>query len=144
MIDTLYSNSKNTYSTIAPKLPIKREQIYELILEEYPCSPQQLIQKFPERVKKITRNVASRFTELRDSCHIIEYGNIINDTGHNCTTYRPTNMVERITLINEKFIELRDKKDKFINDRNQGVSDLSLELIQKEINKINNQIKNLK
>mgnify|MGYP003145879633 CR=1 FL=1 len=143
MIQTT-QNRNRTYSIIVDNLPAKRQQIYQLILEEYPCSPQELIQKYSDNLKNISRNVAMRFTELREYGYIIEYGTYINDTGHSCARYRPTSKDERIEIINKKYQELVDKKNKLVEDLILDLSPLTKEMVVKEVNKIDNQVKNLK
>lgn len=143
MIQTT-QNRNRTYSIIVDNLPAKRQQIYQLILEEYPCSPQELIQKYSDNLKNISRNVAMRFTELREYGYIIEYGTYINDTGHSCARYRPTSKDERIEIINKKYQELTNNKAQLVNDLNLGLSSMSRTIVIRELSKINNQIKNLK
>ena len=145
MIDTI-KNRNNTYKLIADKLPKKREQIYDLILKEHPCSPQEIKEKY-SYVKNMTRNVAMRFTELREAGYIVEHGIYINDTGHACSSYRPTTKDERIDIINKKYQCLVDKKSALERDWVFGglqLSGITKDMIQKEINKIDFQIKNLK
>ena len=136
-------NRNRTYSLIVDNLPAKRQQIYQLILQEYPCSPQELLQKYSESLKNISRNVAMRFTELREYGYIVEYGTYINDTGHSCARYRPTSKEERIEIIDKKYQELVDKKDKLVSDLILNLSPLTKEIVVKEVKKINNQLNNL-
>jgi hypothetical protein len=136
-------NRNRTYSLIVDNLPAKRQQIYQLILQEYPCSPQELLQKYSESLKNISRNVAMRFTELREYGYIVEYGTYINDTGHSCARYRPTSKEERIEIINKKYQELVDKKDKLVSDLILNLSPLTKEIVVKEVKKIDNQLNNL-
>ena len=142
MIQTT-QNRNRTYSLIVDNLPAKRQQIYQLILQEYPCSPQELLQKYSESLKNISRNVAMRFTELREYGYIIEYGTYINDTGHSCARYRPTSKEERIEIIDKKYQELVDKKDKLVSDLIKNLSPLTKEIVVKEVKKIDNQLNNL-
>ena len=142
MIDTI-RNRNQTYSLIVDNLPAKRQQIYQLILQEYPCSPQELIQKYSESLKNITRNVAMRFTELREFGYIVEYGTYINDTGHSCARYRPTSKEERIEIIDKKYQQLIDKKAKYVSDLIYNLSPLTKEMVIKEVKKIDNQLNNL-
>ena len=142
MIQTT-QNRNRTYSLIVDNLPAKRRQIYQLILQEYPCSPQELLQKYSESLKNISRNVAMRFTELREYGYIVEYGTYINDTGHSCARYRPTSKEERIEIINKKYQELVDKKDKLVSDLILNLSPLTKEMVVKEVKKIDNQLNNL-
>tara|TARA_R110000824_G_scaffold375472_1_gene566387 strand:- start:630 stop:1058 length:429 start_codon:yes stop_codon:yes gene_type:complete len=142
MIQTT-QNRNRTYSLIVDNLPAKRQQIYQLILQEYPCSPQELLQKYSESLKNISRNVAMRFTELREYGYIVEYGTYINDTGHSCARYRPTSKEERIEIINKKYQELVDKKDKLVSDLIKNLSPLTKEMVVKEVKKIDNQLNNL-
>jgi len=136
-------NRNRTYSLIVDNLPAKRQQIYQLILQEYPCSPQELLQKYSESLKNISRNVAMRFTELREYGYIVEYGTYINDTGHSCARYRPTSKEERIEIIDKKYQELVDKKDKLVSDLILNLSPLTKEMVVKEVKKIDNQLNNL-
>tara|TARA_B110000037_G_C16941864_1_gene433085 strand:+ start:115 stop:543 length:429 start_codon:yes stop_codon:yes gene_type:complete len=142
MIQTT-QNRNRTYSLIVDNLPAKRQQIYQLILQEYPCSPQELLQKYSESLKNISRNVAMRFTELREYGYIVEYGTYINDTGHSCARYRPTSKEERIEIIDKKYQELVDKKDKLVSDLIKNLSPLTKEMVVKEVKKIDNQLNNL-
>jgi|TARA_R110000737_G_scaffold44451_1_gene64774 hypothetical protein len=142
MIQTT-QNRNRTYSLIVDNLPAKRQQIYQLILQEYPCSPQELLQKYSESLKNISRNVAMRFTELREYGYIVEYGTYINDTGHSCARYRPTSKEERIEIIDKKYQELVDKKDKLVSDLIKNLSPLTKEIVVKEVKKIDNQLNNL-
>ena len=137
MIQTT-QNRNRTYSLIVDNLPAKRQQIYQLILQEYPCSP-----KYSESLKNISRNVAMRFTELREYGYIVEYGTYINDTGHSCARYRPTSKEERIEIIDKKYQELVDKKDKLVSDLILNLSPLTKEMVVKEVKKIDNQLNNL-
>ena len=75
-------------------------------------------------------------------CLIVEFGSKENRwTNYNNTSYQVIkNENERIDLINKKFVEYRNAKDKLINDYNLKLSDLSKTLIQKEINKIQKKI----
>jgi hypothetical protein len=142
MIQTT-QNRNRTYSLIVDNLPAKRQQIYQLILQEYPCSPQELLQKYSESLKNISRNVAMRFTELREYGYIVEYGTYINDTGHSCARYRPTSKEERIEIIDKKYQELVDKKDKLVSDLILNLSPLTKEIVVKEVKKIDYQLNNL-
>jgi|TARA_R110001606_G_scaffold355358_2_gene506322 hypothetical protein len=145
MIDTIKNRNK-TYHLITEGLPSKRQQIYNIILEEFPCSPQEVIEKYAN-IKYITRNVAMRFTELRESGYIVAHGTYKNDTGHCCTTYRPTSKDERINFINKKYQSLVDKKSALESDWVFGslqLSGVTKDMIIKEINKIDILIKNLK
>lgn len=142
MIHTIQNRNK-TYSLIVDNLPAKRQQIYQLILQEYPCSPQELIQKYSDSLKSITRNVAMRFTELREFGYIVEYGTYINDTGHSCARYRPTSKEERIEIIDKKYQQLIDKKSKLVNDLILNLSPLTKEMVIKEVKKIDNQLNKL-
>lgn len=145
MIETI-KNRNNTYKLIVDSLPGKRKEIYNLILQEYPCSPQEIKEKY-SHLKSISRNVAMRFTELRESGYIVEHGIYINDTGHACSSYRPTSKDERIDIINKKYQALVDKKSALERDWVFGslqLSGITKDMIQKEINKIDLQIKNLK
>ena len=140
MITNTVQTRNDAYLKILDTLPKKRQLVYQMINEKQPCTPQQICEKFYFKFNEI----APRFTELRESGYIIEAGKQTNSrSNHKNTSYKISTESERIDFINKKFVELRDKKDKLINDRILGLSGLTLGLIEKEINKINIQIKNL-
>jgi hypothetical protein len=140
MITNTAQTRNDAYLKILDTLPKKRQLVYQMINEKQPCTPQQICEKYYFKFNEI----APRFTELRESGYIIEAGKQTNSRSkHKNTSYKISTESERIDFINKKFVELRDKKDKLINDRILGLSGLTLGLIEKEINKINIQIKNL-
>lgn len=131
-------NRNDAYFKIIDSLPEKRKQIFKMYEENYPCSRQDISEKYLIPINE----VSGRTTELSNSFYLVQNGSKENRwTGKKNTTYRPVkDMNERIDLINARFVFLRDKKDKIVNDFNLGVSEFTREIIKNEIKKINSQI----
>ena len=131
-------NRNAAYFSIIEKLSKKRKLIFQLIGENKEITAQELAEKYMLPINEVT----GRITELKDMCLIVEFGSKENRwTNYNNTSYQVIkNENERIDLINKKFVEYRNAKDKLINDYNLKLSDLSKTLIQKEINKIQKKI----
>lgn len=138
-ISTSIRNRNEAYQLIVEGLPEKRKQVFKMYEKKAPCTRQEISEEYLLPINV----VSGRTTELHDIFLLVECGSKENRwTGKKNTMYRPVkNFDERIDLINEKFVELRDRKDKLVNDFNLGLSELSRELIKKEINKIQKQIK---
>lgn len=138
---TSIRNRNDAYVSIIESLPEKEQLIFQLIRENSPCSSWDVSEKYLIPINEVT----GRITGLKNSCLIVEEGSKENRwTKRNNTLYRAVKSVEeRINLINAKFLLLRDKKDKLINDYNLGLSCLTKEIIKKELDKINKQINSL-
>ena len=134
-------NRNAAYHSIVDKLPEKRKLIFELIKENKQCTAQELSEKYLLPINEIT----GRITELKDFCLIVEIDSKDNRwTGCKNTTYQVIQTEdERINLINKKFVQYRDAKDKLINDYNLHLSDISKELLNKEIKKLQTKINHL-
>jgi hypothetical protein len=131
------SNRNTAYYSIIEKLPEKRKLIFELIQENKICTAQELAEKYMLPINEIT----GRITELKNMCLVVEHGSKENRwTKHNNTAYQVVSKTDRIEIINKKFIEYRDSKDKLINDYNLNLSSLSKKLLKKEINKLQSKI----
>lgn len=137
---SLATNNRNrAFVNLIEKLPAKRQLVYSLIKENEPCTLEDLCNKYG-----LEKNVSGRFTELKSSCLIKEFGSKINEATNNQNTfYKTVTSDERIDLINLNYGELIEKKDALINDYNLGVSSFSRVLLDKELKKIKSKIKNL-
>ncbi len=115
--------------------------IFQIIYENATCSSWDVSEIYLIPINEVT----GRITGLKNSCLIVEEGSKENRwTKRNNTLYRAVKSVdERIELINANFVLLRDKKDKLVNDFNMGLSNLTKEIIKKELDKINKQINSL-
>ena len=135
---TSITNRNTAYHSILDNLPEKRKLIFELIKENGQCTAQELSEKYLLPINEIT----GRITELKDMCLIVEFGSKENRwTKQNNTSYQVIQKEdERIDLINKKFVEYRDAKDKLINDFNLNLSNTSKSLIKNEIRKIQKKI----
>ena len=142
MIETI-KNRNTAYKNL--KLSKKRQYVYEMIQALEKTSPQYLCQEYP--ILKIN-SIVGRFTELRESGHIkILYHSTNPNTGQKNAWYGITTESERIDIINKKYQALVDKKSALERDwvfRSLQLSEITRDMIKKEINKIDLQIKNLK
>lgn len=125
------------YKQIYQKLSDKRKKTLKMISKHEPCSVQDITKLY----NIDTCRVSGRFKELTQRGLIIPVGIKTNyDTGHGNTFYRVTTEEEGIDIRNKTFVELRNKKDKLINDLNLKLSDLTKYAVEKEIIKINRMI----
>jgi hypothetical protein len=141
MIETI-KNRNTAYKNL--KLSKKRQYVYDMIEALGKASPQYLCAEYP--MLKIN-SIVGRFTELRESGHIkILYHSTNPSTGQKNAWYGITTKDERINIINKKYQSLVDKKSNLERDWVFGslqLSGITRDMIQKEINKIDLQIKNL-
>jgi len=133
-------NRNIAFFNIVEKLPAKRQLIFKLIKKHEPCTLEEICDKYG-----LKRTVSGRLTELKNDCLILEHGSKKSNSSKTMNTiYRTiSNPNERINLINLKYAELRDKKDALINDFNLGMSQISRNILDKELVKINTKINNL-
>jgi len=140
MNTTSIKNRNDAYVSIIENLSRKEQLIFQLIKENEPCTSFDISEKFLLPINEIT----GRVTGLKNSFLIVEAGSKENkSTGKKNTLYRCVNIDERIELVNAHFVELRDQKDKLINDFNLGLSEFTKSLVKKQLDKINKQIKSL-
>ena len=138
-VDT-YQVRNDSFFKIYDMLSKKRQETFELIAENEPCSAQDLCNNYRLPINSII----GRFTELTQRGLIVPIGIKTNyNTGHGNSIYKITTESEAIEIRNRRFVELRNKKDNLINDFNLGLSTLTKYVIQKELNKINIKIKSL-
>lgn len=139
MIQTTQNRNKS-FSQIAESLPKKRQGIYKIIKDQGITSPQEICDRYDFKINE----VVPRFTELRNSGHIkiVDYRE--NDrTKHKNAIYSVTTPDEMINIINRRYQELIDKKDKLVSDLILNLSPLTKEIVVKEVKKIDNQLNNL-
>ena len=141
METTSILNRNESYTLEKPKLRKKRKMILD-ILKNFPNGATS--QEIEEATKLPINQVSGRLSELSASFYIKASGSKrCQYTGRNRTIWSVNNNDYRIYKQNKAFVELRDRKDLLVRDKNRGVSTLGLELLQKEINKINKQINRL-
>lgn len=138
---TSIKNRNKAYASIIESLADKEQLIFQLIKENSPCSSWDISEKYLIPINEVT----GRITALKNACLIVEDGSKENRWTHRSNTlYKAVISIdERIDFINKKFVSLRDKKDKLVNDSNLGLSALTTDLIKKELDKINKQINSL-
>ena len=139
LVDT-YQVRNDSFYKIYDMLTKKRLETFKMIVENEPCTAQELCMDY----KLPINSIIGRFTELTHRGLIAPKGIRTNNiTGHGNTLYRVTKEEEAIEIRNEKFVELRAIKDNLINDLNLGLSKLTKEVVKSEINKIEKKIKSL-
>ena len=123
-----------SYQKIYQTLSDRKKKTLKMISKHGPCSVQDLTKLY----NIDTCRVSGRFKELTERGLIISVGIKTNhDTGFPNTFYRVTTEEEGIEIRNKIFVEMRNKKDKLINDLNLKLSDLTKYFVEKEIIKIN-------
>lgn len=134
-------NRNESYVAILEKLPQKKQLILQLIKQNAPCSATDISEKYLIPINE----VVARITDLKNEFLVTEAGSKLNSyTKKQNTLYKAVLSFDtRIDLINAHFVNLREKKDSLINDFILGLSDFGKEILKKEIEKINNQIKAL-
>jgi|GEM_PF-1601014 len=135
------ANRNRAYFSITEKLPQKRQRIYAFISQCEPCTALEISDNYHIPINE----VVGRITELKNYFLIVEAGSKTNlHTGKKNTIYRITKSdSERIDLINQRFVELRNQKEQLERDFHLGISPLTRDLILKETAKINVQIHQL-
>lgn len=134
-------NRNESYFKIIDNLPQKRQLIYQIIKEIQPCT----LSEIQEKYLIPPNEISGRITELKNAFLISETGSKKNRwTGHKNTIYSAVvDLNTRIDLINLEYSKLIESKDKLLNDYHQNISDLSKEMIERSINKIQSKIKGL-
>ncbi|CAL2091830.1 conserved hypothetical protein [Tenacibaculum sp. 190524A05c] len=140
-METAINNRNEAFFSIIEKLPAKRQLVLELIKENVQITAQDLSEKYGKPINEIT----GRITELKKCFLVVECGHKFNRfTNYKNTLVRVVKSVnERIDLINQRFIELRQQEDDLVNDYNLNFSDLTKELILRKIKKIKSEINSL-
>jgi hypothetical protein len=131
-------NRNTTYIKEKPKLSRKRQLILD-VLKQFPKG------LTSEEIVKLTRmpinQVSGRLSELKSMFYISGDGSKrCVHTKNYRTIWRVCNNDWRVFKTNKAFVELRKQKDDLIRDKLRGVSTFTLELLKKEINKIDNKI----
>ncbi len=140
-METAIQNRNEAFIKEKPKFPRKRKLILD-VLNNFPngATSQQIVQATQLPINQIS----GRLTELSNGFYISAVGSSRNrHTGKNQTIWKVNHKDYRIMKQNEAFVKLRDKRDSLIRDRHRGVSTLGMEILQKEIDKINNIISHL-
>lgn len=140
-MNTSIQNRNASFFSILNDLPQKKQLILKLFDENPPSTSQEIHEKYMIPINE----VVARVSELKNVFLLIEVGSKENRwTGKSNTKYRTLrNVNERIDLINEKFVELRDQKDKLINDYNLGLSEYTKSIVEKRIKAITTKINRL-
>jgi DNA-binding Lrp family transcriptional regulator len=139
-METTILNRNTAFKEIQDKLPKRRKYIYELIQAIGIVSPQEICEKYSFK----SNEISPRFTELRNSGYIKIVGSRLSKRSNKYNAvYRITTEEERIEIINKKYQELIDQKNKLINDLNLGLSELTKSTVKKHIYKIDNIISSL-
>ena len=139
-MEVTLENRNNAFKEIQDKLPKRRKYIYELIQAIGIVSPQEICEKYSFK----SNEISPRFTELRNSGYIKIVGSRLSKRSNKYNAvYRITTEEERIEIINKKYQELIDQKNKLINDLNLGLSELTKSTVKKHIYKIDNIISSL-
>lgn len=127
-------NRNQAFSAIADRLPEKRQRVFKHILSQENITAQELAQKTMLPINEIT----GRITELKNAFLIVETGSKTNRySNKKNTAYRVVNSAEeRIDLVNDALVKLREQRETLEDDCYLRISRLSLSLIQKEILKI--------
>ena len=136
-------NRNEAFLRIINKLPKKRKEVYLTIQQHKNCT----LEKIARILKCRPSDISGRVTELK-KCFLIKENKILDSkrTGNSITSYIILNEDERIDLVNENYVLLRDEKDKIINDINKydNLSEESKKILLLRVDKINKEIKALK
>jgi len=134
-------NRNQAYFSIIESLPKKRKRIFYCIQQ----NPNSTAVDISTNYNIPINEVVPRITELKNYFLITESGSQTNQKSKKQNTiYKAVeNLSQRIDLINARFVELRTNKETLERDYILGVSNLTRDLIQKQINKINIEIKML-
>lgn len=129
-----------TYEKIKEKLSESRRVVYESIAD----LGQTDLDTICFNLNRTKNELSGRITELKFYGLIKEVGDNISSRSNNkVTLYTLTTPEEQIEIVNKTFVELREKSDSLVNDYNLGLSKFSINLIKREIRKINAKIKQL-
>ena len=129
-----------TYEKIKEKLSESRRVVYESIAD----LGQTDLDTICFNLNRTKNELSGRITELKFYGLIKEVGDNISSRSNNkVTLYTLTTPEEQIEIVNQTFVELREKSDSLVNDYNLGLSKFSINLIKNEIRKINAKIKQL-
>jgi hypothetical protein len=134
-------NRNDAYVLILERLPQKKQLIFQLVKENSPCTAWEISEKYMLPINE----VVGRISDLKNDFLLVESGSKTNQyTKKQNTLYRTVNTInERIDLINATFVVLRDNKSKLESDYHLGISQLTKEMVKKEIAKIKSQINSL-
>ncbi len=140
-MNTSIRNRNESYFNILNSLPKKKQLILQLFSENPNSTSQEIHEKYLIPINE----VVARVSDLKNEFLLVETGSKENRwTGRMNTTYRVVkNINERIDLINERFVELRDQKDKLIRDYKKGLSEYTKSIILKIMNSIDVKISRL-
>ena len=133
-------NRNGVYFSQIEKLKGRRKTVFKLIKTYGFISAHQIAKKM-----RLSLNcVSGRLTELKDMFLIVEAAKIHNDkTKVLNTLWRVVRQDERTDLVNAKYQELINTRDGLINDFNLNISDITKEVLEKELKKINKKIEML-
>ena len=136
-------NTNEAFLRIINKLSKKRKEVYITIQQHENCT----LEKIARILKCRPSDISGRVTELK-KCFLIKEKEFLNSqrTGNSITSYIILNEDERIDLVNENYILLRDEKDQIINDINEydNLSEESKKILLLRVDKIQKEIKALK
>lgn len=129
-----------TFEAIKEKLSESRRVVYQAIAD----LGQTDLDTICFNLNRTKNELSGRITELKFYGLIKEVGDNISSRSNNkVTLYILTTPEEQIEIVNKTFVELREKSDSLVNDYNLGLSKFSINLIKREIRKINAKIKQL-
>jgi len=129
------------FNSIMETLHPKRKYIFEMIQQNPNLTPLEIA--FHSNTPNLEINSQTAF--LKNEFLIVQTGFKINKkTNAKEPTYRAvSSMDERNDLINKRFVELRTEKEKLEHDYIKITTNISRTTLQKEIDKLNNKIKEL-
>jgi len=132
-METTIANSINAFKQIQDKIPSKRKRIYQIVESNVAIS----LQEICDRYNISSNSVSPRLLELRETGLIKVVGTRISKKSNmEMAMYSATTENERIEIVNKKYQELIDKKNKLINDLNLNLSTLTRDAVKRHIRKI--------
>lgn len=131
-------NRNESYKRIVDELPDRQRYIYNALK----FNPNLTATDITDLTGIPLNQVTGRITELKDAFVIIESGSKLNkNTGKQNTCYKTVDDIdERIVLINKSYSELTEAKTKLETDCKLGLSNLTKNIVLKEIKRIKSQI----
>jgi len=135
------TKNEKLFDSIIKTLHPRRKYIFEMIQQTPNLTPLEVA--YQNNLPDLETN--SQIAFLKSEFLIVQTGFRKNKKTYTKEpTYRAVNsMDERNDLINKRFVELRTEKEKLERDYIKVTTNISRTILQKEINKLNNKIKEL-
>jgi len=139
-MNTATLNRNQAYTSVIGKLSQNRRQVFQVIENQ----PQITAEEIAQILQRPINEIVPRITELASVLLITGEASKTNPrTKMKNTTYRCLQYPERIDRINAQYVRLTDEKSQLERDYHQGISNLTKNMILKEKDKRDRQIKNL-